>query len=219
MEKILSLRLHYFPFPGRAGAIRDALQIGHIAFEDVHVPPEKFRERKAAGEFPFGALPFLDIETATTKLRVAQSNAILRFTGRLAGLYPADDTLLALKVDEALDVGEDINALLGPSLHEQDNEKKMAMRKILAEEDLPSWMDCIERLLITNGSTGFFVGNSLTVADLKLYWVCDFLSNGSLDGIPTTLLDDFPNVLAWFKNIASVREERLAPTVSGIHSL
>ncbi len=210
MDKILSLRLHYFPFPGRAGAIRDALQMGGIAFEDVHVPPEKFQERKAAGEFPFGGLPFLDVETATTKLRVAQSNAILRFVGRLAGLYSADDPLLALKVDEAMDVGEDIYALLGPSLHEQDNEKKMAMRKALAEEDLPRWIGCIERNLIANGSTGFFVGDALSVADLKNYWVCDFLRNGSLDGIPTTLLDDFPNVLAWFKNIARVREERLA---------
>ena len=219
MDKILSLRLHYFPFPGRASAIRDALQMGGIAFEDVHVLPEKFREQKAAGEFPFGALPFLDVETATTKLRVAQSNAILRFIGRLAGLYSGEDSLSALKVDEALDVGEDIYALLGPSLHEQDIEKKMAMRKILAEQDLPRWIGCIERLLIANGSTGFLVGDALTVADLKLYWVCDFLCNGSLDGIPTTLLDDFPNVLAWFKNITRVREERLATTVSGTHSL
>jgi prostaglandin-H2 D-isomerase / glutathione transferase len=218
LDKILSLRLHYFPFPGRAGAIRDALQMGGISFEDVHVSPEKFRERKAAGELPFGALPFLDVETATTKLRVAQSNAILRFIGRLAGLYSVDDPLLALKVDEALDVGEDIYALLGPSLHEQDNEKKMAMRKILAEEDLPRWIGCIERLLIANGSTGFLVGDSLTVADLKIYWVCDFLGNGGLDGIPMTLFDDLPIVLSWFKNIARVREERLANTARGIHS-
>ena len=217
MDKLLSLRLHYFPFPGRAGAIRDTLQIGRIAFEDVHVTFEKFQEQKAAGEFPFGAVPVLDVETATTKHRVAQSNAILRFAGRLAGLYPDEDALLALKVDEVLDVGEDIQVLLGPSLHEQDIEKKMAMRKILAEVDLPRWIGCIEQLLIANGSTGFLVGDSLTVADLKLYWVCDFLSNGSLDGIPTTLFDDFPNVLAWFKNISRVREKRLAPTVPGIH--
>jgi glutathione S-transferase len=209
MHTIVNLRLHYFPFPGRAGAIRDTLHIGGVAFEDVHIPPEKFHELKATDELPFGALPVLEVETAAGKMRVAQSNAILRFAGRLAGLYPMDDAVQALKVDEALDLGEEINDLLGPSLHEQDTERKMAMRKVLAEETLPRWLGYFERLLVANGGTGFIVGDSLSVADLKLYWICDFLTNGSLDGIPTTLLDNFKTVIDWYKNIAAVRKSRL----------
>ena len=212
MKNIIALRLHYFPFAGRAGAIRDAFNIGGIDFDDVQLPPELFRDLRAAGEFPFGGLPVLDVETTTGKMRVAQSNAILRFAGRLAGLYPVDDPVQALKVDEALDLGEDINNLLGPSLHEQDTEKKMAMRKVLAEDTLPCWLDYFERLLIANGSTGFIVSDSLSVADLKLYWVIDFLTNGSLDGIPTTLLDNFAAASAWRKNVTAVREARLAAT-------
>jgi glutathione S-transferase len=53
-------------------------------------------------------------------------------------------------------------------------------------------------------------GESLTVADLKLYWVADKLTNGSLDGIPKSLFDRFPNLTAWQKNIAAIRESRLA---------
>ncbi len=209
MQNITSLRLRYFPFPGRAGAIRDALNIGKVAFEDDFVPPEQFRERRASGEFPFGGLPVLDVETTAEKCCSAQSNAILRFAGRLAGLYPVDDLIQALKVDEAMDVGEDINQLIGPSLHENDVQKKMAMRKELAEKTLPEWATYLERLLISNDSTGFIVGNALTVADLKLYWIVDWLTSGILDGIPTDLFDAYTNISSWRKNVTEVREFRL----------
>lgn len=212
MNNIVSLHLRYFPFPGRAGPIRDALNMGKVAFEDEHVPPEQFRQRRAAGEFPFGGLPVLDVETTEGKVRSAQSNAILRFAGRLSGLYPADDPVQALKVDEALDLGEDINGLMGPSIHEQDNDKRLAMRKQLAEETLPQWAAYFERLLVNNGSTGYIVGDSLSVADLKLYWIIDWLTSGILDGIPTTLFDNFAAVMAWRKNITAERGARLAET-------
>jgi len=209
MQNITSLRLRYFPFPGRAGPIRDALKIGKVAFADDYVPPEQFRERRASGEFPFGGLPVLDVETTTGKYCSAQSNAILRFAGRLAGLYPVDDLIQALKVDEALDVGEDINGLIGPSLHENDVQRKMAMRRELAEKTLPEWAAYLERLLIGNGSTGFLVGHALTIADLKLYWILDWLTSGLLDGIPTDLFDACPTITAWRKNVSAVRESRL----------
>ena len=212
MNTFTSLRLRYLEFPGRAQAIRDTLRIGRIDFVDEHLTSDQFHDCRAAGEFPFGGIPVLVIETSDGKLCVAQSNAILRFAGRLAGLYPTDDPLQALKVDEALGVGEDVNCLLAPSLHEQDTERKMAMRKVLAEETLPFWMGCLDRLLVANGSTGFIVGNNLTIADLKLYWIIDWLTMGILDGIPKSLIDDFRNVVDWHRNIATVREARLAET-------
>lgn len=210
MNNILSLRLRYYSFTGRAQAIRDALNIGKVSFVDEHLTYEQFRDCRAANELPFGGLPVIEIETSEGKYCVAQSNAILRFAGRLSNLYPVDDPLKALKVDEALSMGEDINSQIAPSLHEQDTERKMAMRKVLAEETLPFWMACFERLLVANGSTGYIVGNTLTVADLKLYWIIDWLTSGILDGIPTSLIDDFENVVKWRKNISEVRESRLA---------
>jgi glutathione S-transferase len=210
MNKISSLRLRYFPFTGRAQAIRDALRIGNITFEDEHLTYEQFKDYRTANKFPFGGLPVMEIETSEGEHCVAQSNAILRFAGRLSGLYPVDEPLQALKVDEALSMGEDINNLITPSLHEADTEKKMEMRKVLAEETLPYWMACFERLQVANGGTGFIVGNSLTVADLKLYWIIDWLTSGILDGIPTNLVDNYDNVVNWRKNISDMRETRLA---------
>lgn len=210
MSNDFTLRLHYFPFPGRAGPIRDALRISGIAFEDVRLPPDRFREQKAAGTLQFGSFPALEVVTPAGTVSATQSNAILRFVGRLAGLYPVDDPVRALKVDEALGFGEDINHAIGPSMGEHNAEKRMAMRKILAEETLPRLAGLLEGLLVANGRTGYVVGDSLTVADLKLHWIADKLTNGTLDGIPKTLLDGCPAVVAWRKNIAAVREARLA---------
>ncbi len=210
MSRDVTLRLRYFSFPGRAGPIRDTLRMGGVAFEDVHVPPDRFQEQKAREELPFGSLPVLDVITSGGTVSAAQSNAILRFVGRRTGLYPVDDPLRALKVDEALDLGEDLYHVIAPSIAEQDPARRMAMRKVLAEETLPRWAGYLERLLVANGRTGFLVGDSLTIADLKLHGVVDKLTNGSLDGIPRTLLDGFAAVTAWRRNVAAVRESRLA---------
>ncbi|HEV7735612.1 MAG TPA: glutathione S-transferase family protein [Candidatus Binatia bacterium] len=207
MSDDVTIRLHYFPFPGRGGAIRDALRMGGVPFEDVHVPLDRFRELKS--DLPFGSLPVLDVETSGGLVRAAQSNAILRFVGRRTGLYPIDDPLRALKVDEALDLGEEFYRLIGSSIGEQDAGQRMAMRKVLAVETLPRWGGYFDRLLVANGRTGFVVGDALTVADLKLHWIIDKLTNGSLDGIPTSVLDAFAEVTAWRKNVAAVREARL----------
>jgi glutathione S-transferase len=210
MNSDQSLRLRYFDFPGRAEAIRDALRIGRIDFIDERLTHEQFGRCREAGEFPFGGVPVMVIETDDGTQCVSQSSAILHFAGHLSGLYPSRDPLLALKVDEVFGVVEDIGALIGPSLHEADIDRRMAMRRELAEETLPYWMGCLNRFLLDNGYTGYLVGDELTVADLRLYWLIDWLTMGILDGIPTSLIDGHEQLLAWRDNITAVRATRLA---------
>jgi hypothetical protein len=84
MNTFTSLRLRYLEFPGRAQAIRDTLRIGRIDFVDEHLTADQFHDCRAAGEFPFGGIPVLVIETNDRTHCMAQSNAILRFAGRMA---------------------------------------------------------------------------------------------------------------------------------------
>ena len=53
---------------------------------------------------------------------MSQSTAILRFAGKLSGLYP-EDPVRALKVDEILDSLVDLINIVVPSFYEQDKEK------------------------------------------------------------------------------------------------
>lgn len=202
------LSLLYFPVAGRAGAIRDAFRIGGIPFEDKHVGRDEFRRLKTEGELPYGSLPALDVGGETPR-RIAQSNAILRYAGRLAGLYPAD-ALEALRVDELLDFGEDMNNALGPSMQEPDMEKKLAMRKGLVDEKIPHWCRCLEKRLASNEDPLHMVGAKLTVADLKLLHMLDSLVSGHLDGIPKTVLDPYEKLQEWRAAVRAERDALLA---------
>lgn len=73
------------------------------AYEDKRISFPEFGALKASGVFPFGSVPVLDIDGE----RFAQSCAILRYVGKLAGLYP-EDPVAALRVDMALDSIEEL---------------------------------------------------------------------------------------------------------------
>ena len=156
-----------------------------------------------ARELPFGSLPVLDVGGAAPT-RIAQSNAILRYAGKLTGLYP-NDPMDALRVDELIEFAEDINHALSPSMREPDMEKKLAMRKVLVDESIPLWCKYLETKLAANTDPTHFVGSSLTVADLKLLHGLDQLVSGNLDGVPKTVLDPYEKLQAWR---AAVRKER-----------
>jgi len=202
------LTLLYFPFAGRGGAIRDAFRIGGVAFEDKHIGRDEFRRMKTEGELPLGSLPALDVG-GETPFRISQSNAILRYAGRLAGLYPSDP-LEALRVDELLDFAEDMSHALSPSMREPDMDKKLAMRKEIVDARIPTWCRLLESRIAANGNATHLVGSSLTIADLKLLYGFDALVSGNLDGVPTTVLDPFPKIGAWRTAVRAERDARVA---------
>ena len=45
-------------------------------------------------------------------------------------------------------------------------------------------------------NAGFYVGSSLTIADLAMYRLVGWISGGVLDGLPTNLVDSFPQIKA-----------------------
>jgi len=78
------LKLTYFPIGGRALPIRWALSYSGIPFENVHVDYGQWLKIKP--QSPFGCMPLLEINGVV----YSQSNALLRYAGKLSGLYPTD---------------------------------------------------------------------------------------------------------------------------------
>jgi glutathione S-transferase len=72
-------------------------------YEDVRLSFPEFGAKKAAGAFTFGSVPVIDVGSE----RFAQSGAILRYVGKLSGLYPVD-ILAAMRTDVVIDALEEL---------------------------------------------------------------------------------------------------------------
>ena len=181
-------KLTYFDFDGGRGEpIRIALHAAGIAFEDNRLTFAQFSEMRHGT--PFNSLPVLEIDGAA----VTQSNAICRYVGKLAGLYPADD-LQALYCDEVLDAQEDLSQRIGPTFGLKGEELRQAREKLVQ-----GWMSIylrgLEQLLVRGGGK-YFANDGLTVADLKTFVQTRWLRSGSLDHVPADLVQNLAPGLA-----------------------
>ena len=139
---------------------------------------------------PFGTVPVLEFDGK----QYAQSDAILRYAGKLGGLYPSE-LLLALEVDMQLDAIEDMFRTIRPTMTMKDEDEKIKAFKVLAEETLPKWLAIFNKTIKEN-SSGFLVGDSMSIADLKLYVTISVIMADFSDGIPASIFDNFPEILA-----------------------
>ena len=176
------LRLDYFDFDGGRGeAARIALSIGGIEFEDHRIPVGEWKSVRH--EAPLRAVPVLHVDGVA----ITQSNAINRFVGRHAGLYP-EDPVLALRCDEVMDAVEDVVVKVVPTFFMQDEAEKKAAREALADGAVKDYLEYFQ-VLLERSSGDYFVDNQFTVADLKVFLWTRNLSSGTLDYVPTDIVE------------------------------
>lgn len=175
------LKLNYFDFHGgRAEPARIALHMGGIAFEDHRFAFPEFAEfRKRT---PFGQVPTLEVDG----VHVTQCDAINRYVGKLAGLYPTDP-LQALFCDEVMYVVEEAGVRMGPTFRMSGEEQKAA-RLALVNGSMPVYLAWLQTQLQAHGGE-FFADNRLTMADLKVFVDVRGLNSGRLDHVPTDLVE------------------------------
>lgn len=182
------LVLHYFDFDGSRGeAPRLAMHLAGIPFEDNRIARKDWPAHRDAA--PFQALPFLEVDGKA----LAESNAINRYVGKLAGLYPKDDWLAA-RVDEVMDAIETITTKIGATFS-LEGETKQKAREALAAGPIARYAQQLEARLKEGGGE-WFVEKRLTVADLKCYLWTRWMKSGALDHIPTDVVDKAAPLLA-----------------------
>lgn len=185
-------KLSYFGIPGRGEALRLALAIGGIEFEDNRIPFPAWG--KAKPTTPWGTLPVLELSDGT---QLAQARSLLRFVGKQTDpvLYP-DEPLLAQRVDELMDLLEDLGTAIagvgqGLSKEEMEAERLVAISEGGAIYEMLSKMDAF---IQTNGSDGYAVGAEMNIASILTFTSMGRLVGGVYFGIPPTTCDPFPNI-------------------------
>jgi len=155
------IKLVYYDAKGRIEVCRLILAAGGIKWEDVIISQEDWKTEKA--KTPFGQLPVIEIDGK----RYAQSVAMATYSAKIAGFFP-EDNLKALEIDQVVQLAVDCLNTAVQAFHEKDEAKKAETLKHFNDVDAPRYFGMYEKLLKDSG-TGYFVGNSLSLADFFVY--------------------------------------------------
>merc|ERR1711976_539691 len=164
-------------------------------YTDVRVSQEEWPV-KYKPNMPFGTLPVLEVDGQ----QLAQSTAIYRFLARELGLCGKDDFAQA-QCDAISDYVQDFIKPIGKMGFGEEDSMKAAAKKFV-EEDYPTFLGNFEKILTENGGgDGFFVGDSVTWADLVFISFLDVLVDNfdmvkERSGGVMLTLDDYPKVKA-----------------------
>lgn len=173
-------KLIYFDIDGgRAEPIRIALHAAGIAFEDHRISFDEFSEMRSGTRFT--CVPVLEIDGD----QITQSNAISRYVGKKADLYPTDD-LQALYCDEVLGALEDLSNQIGRTFGLKGDEFRLAREK-LVDGWLSIFLRGLDQLLVRGGGK-YFADNKMTVADLRAFVQNRSLGTGILDYVPKDIV-------------------------------
>lgn len=199
------LKLTYFDMDGGRGEpVRIALHAAGIKFEDHRISFDQFREMRSG--MRFRCTPTLEIDGQ----EVTQSNAMLRYVGKLANLYP-EDAMQALYCDEAMEAIEDLLHHVVQTFGLEGDALKAAREK-LVEGWMTTFISGIGELLERGGGE-YFADNRLTVADLKVFMQVRALRRGVLDHVPEDLVDTLaPGLVAHQERVGS------HPVVAGYYA-
>jgi len=188
-------KLIYFDMPGGRGEpLRIAMHAAGIDYTDERWTFPDFVDKRS--ELRFRAVPALEIDGKI----VTQSNAIGRYLGNQAGLYP-DDPLQALYCDEVCDALEDMTHYIVQTFGLKGEDLQRA-REQLVETRLKTFITGFDELLRRGGGE-YFANNALTMADLKMFVQISGLTSGNLEHIPTDLIEQLaPALLSHQRRVA-----------------
>ncbi|KAJ8021993.1 S-crystallin SL11 [Holothuria leucospilota] len=187
-----SYKLVYFNFMGLGEPIRMLFQIAGVPFEDVRVPgpygDEKEEWEKLKPNIGLGTLPVLEVDGK----ELPQKAAILRYLAREHGFMPKSSWDIA-QVDVVIETVSEFLPLMTKLFREEDPEKKKTLIKMFVEEDSQPQLNNLEKLLKkNNGGTGWFFGDTITLADVVVF-------NTLHDSIPP-VIGTAPGDISFLKN-------------------
>jgi prostaglandin-H2 D-isomerase / glutathione transferase len=215
MVNVPRLTITYFPFGGRGDPLRLAAVIGRIPFTHRAIEFKDWKEVKLT--LPLGQVPILEVEeTGKDKQVFVQSTSILRYIGKLGGLYP-ENPLEAMQVDSIIDTVAETTLPLEITARGAEkclisdkpwtNEELLSIRRRIAESEkhpgLPFFLSYFENLLEKNG-TGWLVGEKVTIADLALHRATTWISSGLLDGIPADFINGYTNLKSHHERVEAI---------------
>ncbi|KYN30202.1 Glutathione S-transferase, partial [Trachymyrmex cornetzi] len=162
-----SYKLIYFPITALAEPIRFLFSYAGIEFEDERFDRNDWAKLKPT--MPFGKVPVLEVDGK----KIDQSTAISRYLAKQCGLAGKNDWE-SLEIDSTVDTIHDVRASIASFHYESNETAKNEKLKASKETTVPYYLERLDAQVKKNG--GYFVGGSLTWADLVFVGLLDYLN-------------------------------------------
>jgi len=204
------LKLYYFDIKGKGECIRLICAYSGLKLEDHRfVSRDEFLAMKEGSRLSFGQVPMLEVGG---KGSMVQTSAIMRYLGKLGGLYPMKDHFLAQWVDAVMDQASDVflgSTVLTYGLRfaiELSPEAKEKGYEHFNETVLPEHLKRAERV-IEASTTGWIAGTE-EPSPADFVWYCSLVNmiekkeisekNKSMEGFPKlkTFMEKFESLEA-----------------------
>lgn len=212
MSEALKVKLTYLDKRVKGDAVRIALIIGGIPFEDERISYEEIARRREAKELPFSQVPVIDIGDGNGNY--AQSGALLRWAGRQGGLYPDEHMLLCDSVVEAIaELWPEVikigygsammrNPITSRPMVQLSNQQRREAMTMCHDVLFPVRFQQLEALLQRSSGT-YFCGTQITIADVAVYSMASQILEGYWggNGITEDVLARCPKITQLVKHI------------------
>ena len=191
----MDLKIIYVNTPfWRAEVPRISLFYGSIDYEDIRISREDFLSAKMNGftklghYLPLRQIPVLIINNYS----LTQTGAMSRYCGKLSGLYPKNDELLAAKIDQIIDICTDMTVLFSNYRKNVETIIKHNKRKEFFDNIIMKKMKLLENILL-NDST-FKDPKALSIAEIAIWRIFGWFSSGLIEGFPTNFVKELKTI-------------------------
>jgi glutathione S-transferase len=184
--------LYYYAIPGKAEQIRLAFHVAGIEFKNNIVSGESYGKLKEEliEKVPQINIPLLEVDGKY----LTESLAILRYVGTVGNLMPSNPFAQG-KVDEGLNLSNDVFSAFGPTFAIADLAEKIAARQALCAPDgkISKIMQKMD-IIIAGFSNGHMAGDMLTIGDICWFALFGLMSCGMIDGFASDYLNQYVNI-------------------------
>ncbi|KAI9241095.1 hypothetical protein MVEG_01429 [Podila verticillata NRRL 6337] len=199
MASPASFKLLYFQINGLAGTSRDIMAYGDAEWESIF--PSNWREER--NNTPMGCLPILFITGKNGKgVTISEAAIIEQYLAKLYNLL-GDNEYEETLIKSYHNTSYSLQNLFAYTVSYNQPEASPKCLDYFKAHSLPNLCASLERHLLCNGNNGHFVGNKLSLADIRVANMMEHFAQQPCAEELIEIMKQYPNLYKIRESVAN----------------